>query len=90
MTKALLRPGDVFVHESIEAVVEVAARQLQPQQWFEQVRPGQVRGERDVAGLAVESDDGLNIGHHITLLFLRYAQLVYRGKTNQEAFVVLE
>lgn len=50
-------PGDVFVHDSIEAVVEVAARKLKAQQWFEQVRPAQLRGEGNVAGLAVESDD---------------------------------
>lgn len=52
-----LRPGDVLVHESIEAVVEVAARKLKPQQRFEQVWPTQLRAEGDVPGLAVKRDD---------------------------------
>ncbi len=34
VTKTVLRPGDVFVHDSVEAVVEVAARKLKPQKWF--------------------------------------------------------
>lgn len=67
--KQTLRPGDVFVHEGVEAVVEVAAGKLETQQWFEQVRPAQVWGERDVAGLAIKSDNRLNVGHHITPLF---------------------
>lgn len=50
-------PGDVFVHDSVEAVVEVAAGKLKPQQRFEQVRPAQLRGKGNVAGLTVESDD---------------------------------
>lgn len=68
MIKAALRPGDVFVHEGVEAVVEVAAWKLQTQQWFEKVRPAQLRGEGDVAGLTVKSDDGLNVGQQITPL----------------------
>lgn len=50
-------PGDVFVHDGVEAVVEVTAGKLEPQQRFEQVRPAQLRVEGDVAGLAVERDD---------------------------------
>lgn len=68
MIEAALRPGDVFVHEGIEAVVEVAAWKLQTQQWFEKVGPAQLRGEGDVAGLTVKRDDRFNVGQQITLL----------------------
>ena len=66
---AALRPGDIFVHEGVETVVEVVAGKPKPQQRFEQVRPAQLRGEGDVAGLAVKRDDGLNIGQHFAPLF---------------------
>lgn len=69
MVTTVLRPGDVFVHEGVETVVEVAAGKLKAQQWFEQVWPAQLRGEGDVSGFAVKSDDRLNIGHHIAPLF---------------------
>lgn len=63
-------PRDVFVHDSVEAVVEVTAWKMKGQQWLEQVWPAQLWGEVNVARLTVESDDGLDVRHHITPLFL--------------------
>lgn len=55
--KTICTPGNVFVHEGVEAVVEVAAGQSQAQQRLQEVRPAQLRGESDVSRLAVKSDD---------------------------------
>ena len=56
-------PGDVLVHDGVEAVVQVAARELQAQQGLEEVGPAELRREADVPGLAVEGDDRLHVRH---------------------------
>ena len=71
-----ISPGDVFVHDGVEAVVQVAARELQAQQGLEEVGPAQLRCEADVPGLAVEGDDRLHVRHQLRSLLPRYAQLV--------------
>lgn len=57
MIKSVLRPGDIFIHERVEAIVQVAARKSKTQHWLEQVQPTELWGEGDVAGLAVKRND---------------------------------
>lgn len=66
----------MLVHDGVEAVVEVAARELEPQQRFEQMRPAHLGAEGDVARLAVERDDGLHVARRVAPLLLRHVQLV--------------
>lgn len=59
--KERVLPWNEFIHDSIEAVVQIAAGQMEVHQRFEQMDPAEARTVFNIAWFTIKSNNRLNI-----------------------------
>lgn len=59
--KERVLPWNEFIHDSIEAVVQITARQMKVHQRFEEMYPAEARTVFNIAWFTIKSNNRLNI-----------------------------